>query len=165
VPTISDVFDKVGTGRAFQPYGTSPNKVDIATELPKYNSPDQRRLLHSLLAGLLEMPTNVAGSGATRYFLGTGAFKGQTKAGVGLLSSGNQWAKAANWKNADSERTVQALFADHYAEGMSEWYGLGGLLTQPDERFSGYPDEELWNAAYATAKSPQGPETNLDGLR
>jgi hypothetical protein len=150
VPNLDDVFTNVGRGDALSDlYGDpEPSGVKVAKELPAHDTPQNRRLLHGILAGLLEMPTTVAGSGAVRYFLGTGSFAGKDKAGVGLLSSSNAWAKEIGWKNDDSQRVIASLFEDHYGSG--DWNGLGKLLTQPKGGFQGYPEGELWDAAYAS---------------
>lgn len=153
VPTLDDAFKDIGRGGALDsPYGApSAANIDVGAELSKHDTPENRRLLHSILAGFLEMPTTVAGSGAVKYFLGTGSFAGKEKEGVGLLSAGNAWAKEATWKNSDTERVVTSLFAHHFSSG--EWNGIGGLLTQPKGGFTGYPEPELWNAASASTSS------------
>lgn len=152
VATVDDVFKDLGRGGAFDtPHGApEPANVDVRAALPTHDTPENRRLVHAILAGFLEMPTTVAGSAAVRYFLGTGSFAGKDKVGVGLLSSGNAWAKAADWKNADTERVIEPLFAHHYRS--NEFNGIGGLLTQPKGGFTGYPAPELWDAAYAAER-------------
>lgn len=146
-PTIDDVFNDVGRRVGLDsPYGAPRSAgIDVAVAARAHDTPENRRLLHSILQGLRAMPTTVAGSGAVKYFLGTGSFAGKDKDGVGLLSSANKWAKDAGWKNDDTTRVITALFQDHYGSG--DWNGVGKLLTQPKGGFQGYPDGPLWDAA------------------
>ncbi|MBI5549491.1 MAG: hypothetical protein HY901_36860, partial [Deltaproteobacteria bacterium] len=150
-PRMTDVFQNIGEGQPFAISLRTNAPVAYRDQVAKHDTPETRRLLHTMLGGLMEMPTTVAASGATDYFLGTGSFNQTKKAGVGLLSSSNAWAKEAQWKNADTQRVVQALFVDQEYDSSH----LGNLLTQPDEEFQGYPDARLWEAARnSTSASP-----------
>ena len=70
-----------------------PTGIDLLTEAPKVDTPENRRLLFRVLEGLRDMPTNYAISAAVRLYRGNKKAP-RDNPGFGIMAKENGWTEA-----------------------------------------------------------------------
>ena len=93
-----------------------------------------RRELHTMLAALRDCPKTWAKSAFMRMLRGTGAQKTYAHEATGTFGTGS------GWKTRELDCVADPLFNGVSSE-VFVWY---------DPRINDYPDEEMWEAAFAT---------------
>jgi len=107
---------------------------DDPTQIPTTGVTDAtRRELHTMLLMLRDCPKTWARSAFCRALRGTGAQKDYSHEATGMFGTGS------GWKTRDLDIAVRPLWEGVSSEALV-WY---------DPRINAYPDEEMWEAAFA----------------
>jgi hypothetical protein len=113
------------------------------------NTPENRRVLHTLLSAMVECPRTWARSAVVRHLRAQGKQKQTKYTGNGVLGARNALA----WKGDDVIGTM-AVLMDTGELWDPRNVRVADALCVQCEGFDYYPSEAVWEASYKTGANP-----------